>query len=265
MHARIAFEACPLCSHTEGDLVGTANVAAHALYSPSLPDTMKWVRCAACKHVFVDGYFGPEALAVLFSAANAHQLPGQGDVDRARQVSAKMVERVTEVQGRVQGTWLDVGFGNGALLTTAAEFGFDVLGLDVREAAVRRLREFGFAAQVSTLEDFGGPGPFEVISFADVLEHMPFPTLALRRAHQLLAPGGVLFVSMPNLDCFQWRVMDQAGTNAYWRELEHLHNFSRARLYDLVRECGFEPVRYSVSERYFAGMEVIARRLPSTK
>lgn len=33
------------------------------------------------------------------------------------------------------------------------------------------------------------------------------------------------------------------------------------RLYELLEEHGFEPLHYSVSERYRACMEVIARRV----
>jgi hypothetical protein len=54
--------------------------------------------------------------------------------------------------------------------------------------------------------------------------------------------------------------MDRAGKNPYWSELEHLHNFGRARLEALLREVGFTPTAYAVSERYLAGMEVVAKR-----
>ena len=40
--------------------------------------------------------------------------------------------------------------------------------------------------------------------------------------------------------------------------MEHYHNFDRAGLYALLRECGFSPVYYGVSERYRACMEVAA-------
>jgi len=90
---------------------------------------------------------------------------------------------------------------------------------------------------------------------------MPFPKEGLSAAHRLLQPDGVLFVSMPNYDCMAWRLLDAGNANIYWGELEHFHNFSRARLYALLEEQGFEPVHYAVSERYRACMEVIARRI----
>ena len=96
---------------------------------------------------------------------------------------------------------------------------------------------------------------------ADVLEHIPFPKLALIAAYDLLESGGVLFLSMPNIDSMVWKFMDLQRTNPYWAEMEHCHNFGRARLYKLLTECGFKPVRYGISERYRMSMEIIATKL----
>lgn len=261
-HARIDYEACPLCGFESGDELGVANVTRHPLYKPGLPQTLQWLRCAGCGHVFASGFFGPDALALLFSGANAGQLPGVGDVDRGRQVSARIIERVVAARGGSLGRWLDVGFGNGALVTTAAEFGFTAVGLDVRADAVQRLREFGYEAHAVSLEAFQTEARFDVISLCDVLEHVTYPKQALRQVQALLAPGGCVFISTPNLDCFQWQAMDRAGQNPYWAELEHLHVFGRARLVALLVELGFAPATYSVSERYLAGMELLASTLP---
>ena len=95
---------------------------------------------------------------------------------------------------------------------------------------------------------------------ADVLEHMPYPKVGLEAAHRLLQPGGVLLVSIPNMGSAVWKAMDDGNANPYWGEIEHYHNFDRERLYALLAEGGFEPVRYGVSHRYRACMEVIAVR-----
>jgi SAM-dependent methyltransferase len=155
-----------------------------------------------------------------------------------------------------------VGFGSGALLTTAAEFGYEAVGLDLRRSSVEQMRAFGYEAHCLDLDHFHPETPFDVVSMADVLEHMPFPRKALARVHALMADQALLFVSMPNQDAFVWKMLDRAGENPYWPEIEHLHNFGRARLYDLLREEGFEPCRYGISQRYVACMEVIARRVP---
>jgi Methyltransferase domain len=70
---------------------------------------------------------------------------------------------------------------------------------------------------------------------ADVLEHIPFPKMALAAAHRLLQQDGVLFLSMRNMDSMVWRLLHRNGANPYWGEIEHYHNFSRRRLYALLR------------------------------
>jgi 2-polyprenyl-3-methyl-5-hydroxy-6-metoxy-1,4-benzoquinol methylase len=118
----------------------------------------------------------------------------------------------------------------------------------------------GIEAHCRDIADLSPASAYAVISMADVLEHAPYPKQTLRAAHRLLAGGGVLFVSMPNMESMLWKAMDQQRANPYWAEIEHYHNFGRGRLYALLREMGFEPVRYGISERYRACMEVIARK-----
>jgi protein O-GlcNAc transferase len=256
---RIPFERCPLCEHEDAEEVKVSDCRAHPMWHPKLPSLVSWIRCDACKHVFTDGYFDDDALAVLFRDVQDQQRPGH-DVGRARGTAAKILEDVARFRDRLGGRWLDVGFGDGSLVTTAAEFGYEAVGLDLREESVARMRAMGFEAHAVDLEKFDAP-PFDVISMADVLEHMPFPKPALAKAHSLLAADGLLFLSMPNMDAFAWKDLETHAKNPYWAEIEHVHNFGRARLYALLEEMGFSPCRYGISQRYVACMEVVARKI----
>ncbi len=109
------------------------------------------------------------------------------------------------------------------------------------------------------IAEWDPPERFSVVSLADVLEHMPFPKRALATVKRFLRPDGILFLSMPSFDCALWRKLDAENACPYWSELEHFHNFSRPRLYALLAETGFKPLRFNVSYRYLIGMEVIAR------
>jgi protein O-GlcNAc transferase len=260
---RVPFDACPLCGGEDAEEIGVASCATHPLYRPELPPTLRWIRCDGCGHVFVDGYFSEHALSLVFGNAHPSQLPGP-DTLHGRAAAAKIVEDVSNARSGGGGAgwggrWLEVGFGNGALLTTAAEFGYQVVGLDLRSESVQRMRALGFDARRADLMTCDERAGFDVISMADVLEHMPFPKVALTHARQLLRPGGALFVSMPNMDSFAWQELERQQRNPYWGELEHFHNFGRARLHALLRETGFEPCRYGISQRYIACMEIVAR------
>ena len=261
---RIRYEACPLCEGTSLSEFATGDCSRHALYREPLPKTMRWVRCEKCLHVFVDGYFTEEALRILFEKTQQNQQPSWDTDHELRVLNARMVRTVADALGRDSGRWLDVGFGNGRLLTTAEEFGFSVVGLDLRESSVRTMRSMGYEAHCADLTEWRPSAPVDVISMMDVLEHMPFPRKALDAAHGMLDKGGLLYVSMPNSDSFVWRSYDELRTNPYWGEIEHYHNFGRRRLYALLCDHGFEPFHYDVSLRYFACMQVIARRTDAT-
>lgn len=251
--ARIPYTACPLCDAKTSAEIRIADCTAHPLYKPSLPATLRWVRCAHCTHTYVDGYFGAAACASLYSATNPEQQPAY-ELESQRLVWSRIVDTVCRLRASCSGRWLDVGFGNGSLLTTAAEFGHAVVGLDARTENVRLLNAYGIEAHATAFEDYRPADAFDVISMADVLEHMPFPRIALYQAHDLLGAHGMLFLSMPNADAFVWKVMTDNGINPYWGEIEHYHNFGRQRLYALLEECGFVPLHYAVSARYRVGM-----------
>jgi len=267
---RILYRNCPLCDSANFLLHASANCSLHKLYDPIIPSQINWMKCDDCAHVFTDGYFSHEQNEVLFSKAHLNQLPGQ-NVEQGRLLSAKIVETVLgspDVLEGVEGmfprfsgknSWLDIGFGDGTLLMTAQEYGLTVAGIDVRKQAVDELLKFGIDARVGTPET-AARELFSVVSLADVLEHIPFPKLALSAVREnLIETNGLLFVSCPNMDTAAWRYLTAIDANPYWIEIEHFHNFTRKRLESVLHECGFQPIDYSISERYRLGMEIIAR------
>lgn len=257
MSERILYAGCPLCAAPDCVDWHSADCSRHALYQPGLSAQIQWKRCRACAHVFTDGYYTEEACRLIFARTHGAQQVGH-DVENQRLVSARMIDKVLPFIAA--GPWLDVGFGNASLLLTAREYGFEPIGIDLRADNVGALSRLGVQAYCVALNDLALVAPCAVISMADVLEHMPYPKEGLSAAHRLLDDDGVLFVSMPNSESAVWLALDQGHSNPYWGEIEHYHNFSRSRLYALLAETGFMPLRYGISERYRAGMEVIARK-----
>lgn len=260
---RIEYGWCPLCTSQKISRLRTSDCGAHPLYDRIIDRAMLWMRCDFCNHVFTNGYFSEEVNDVLFSKSNPHQLVG-ANAEQMRPVSAQIVEKVLSehvyVLNTPPGEWLDIGFGNGSLLFTAQEYGFKPVGLEVRGKNVEMLQKHGIDAfSVSNTVQFNER--FSVVSMCDVLEHMPFPADSLVQANKYLRFGGLLFLSMPNMDAHIWKLLDQNGSNPYWGELEHFHNFGRDRLYKLLKETGFQAIQYGISQRYRAGMEVIARKV----
>lgn len=254
---RVPYAGCPLCGATDVSFDRTTDCSRHPSWAPPLSPQITWMRCSACGHGFTDGYYSDAALAVVFQQVQTNQRPGE-QIAKNRDLSAQIVERVLPFKDH--GRWLDVGFGNGSLMFTAQEFGFEVHGLDLREEAVEEMQRLGFPARCADICDASDLGPFDVISMADVLEHTPDPKKVLAAAHDLITEDGALFLSMPNADAVLWRTMTDQNTNPYWGEMEHYHNFGRARLYALLQETGFTPRRYGISKRYKCGMEIVAQK-----
>jgi 2-polyprenyl-3-methyl-5-hydroxy-6-metoxy-1,4-benzoquinol methylase len=225
---------------------------------------MNWSKCGGCGHVFTNGFFSGDAAEFLFAKGQEGQKVHVNEQERW--LASQLIDKAAaprEPFNAPSPSWLDVGFGSGALVMTAQEYGYNTHGLDLRGDNVKALQKLGYMASCQTIEEFASTQDKEslnVISMLDVLEHMPFPGAALDVAYKLLRFDGALIVSCPNMDTAVWRAMDSANANPYWVEIEHYHNFTRKRLAALLEDHGFSPVSYHVSPRYKSCMEIIAMK-----
>lgn len=262
---KIRYDGCPLCAHAENHDLGCFDCSQYPIDTGALPRQLRWLQCVQCGHVYTDSYYTGAGLQELFRHAHTNQVMDAANADQMRMLWAETVERtlrfLPESSLSNEPLWLDVGCGSGGLVAVAAEFGCRSIGLDLREATVRSLRDWGYAADQIDFLQLNNDQLFDIISFADVLEHMAFPMIVLKKAYDLLNLNGLVLVSCPNYDCFSWRAMDKLNANPYWVEMEHHHNFSRALLNKMLAVSGFKPCAYAVSRRYKAGMEIIARRI----
>ena len=251
----IPYSACPICQSRMLIEQKRADLTKHPLYTPQLDPVIIWMVCGTCGHNFRSGHYQDWALDIIFSETHENQKLGYR-LENQRPVSARMIEKVTPFCS--SGDWLDVGFGNGSLLLTAAEYGFNPVGLDLRSDNAHALKHIGLESYCERIENLTFDGRFSVLSMADVLEHVPFPLDILKAAYRLLRAEGVLFLSMPNTEAPVWKLLDLANANPYWAEIEHYHNFGRSQLSKILEDNGFNPVRYGISERYRACMEILA-------
>lgn len=246
---------CPLCGSLGRTEVGDVSCSGHPLWRPGLPASIRWFGCDDCDHVYTADVFDDDEQQLLFADSNVTQRPGH-ELEAKRLGWASTVRNVAELQP--SGRWLDVGFGDGAAMFVADEFGFDVTGIDVRSDVVDSMAGYGYAVEVATVDDVE-PG-WDVVSMFDTLEHVADPVAEVRRVFELLEPGGVFALSCPNMGSTAWETLDAEGRNPYWAELEHYHNFTRERLAALLVECGFRVVGFDIPNRWRLGMEMYARR-----
>ncbi len=107
-----------------------------------------------------------------------------------------------------RGPVLDVGCGRGMMLSYMRELGYEAHGLELSETAAHHARRV-LKLEVATGDFLTSPhekNRYNAVIFCHTLEHFANPVAAIARAHELLKPGGVLFIAVPNYGSWQARL-----------------------------------------------------------
>ncbi len=99
---------------------------------------------------------------------------------------------------------LSIGCGSGELEKEIKKLGSRVFGLDINEKALSEAKKkIDLAVKLDIekdeLEAFFSKSYFDVIIFADVLEHLLNPSLVLKKIKPFLKPEGYIVASLPNI------------------------------------------------------------------
>ncbi len=131
---------------------------------------------------------------------------------------------------------VDLGCGTGLTLTRLRErFGGEPVGLDIEPRALAFCRERGHERlfEGSLLATPFADESFDVVVALDVIEHLEDDLAAVREATRVLAPGGLLVLTVPACP-WLWSEHDVA--------LHHHRRYRARGLRALVREAGLEPL-----------------------
>ncbi|MBN1586575.1 MAG: methyltransferase domain-containing protein [Candidatus Omnitrophica bacterium] len=217
------------------------------------------VRCKQCGLMYTNPRDVSEATGDFFEQTLSG--PEALDADEAMMWDASRRARYDEMLKRLAGfrgpgRHLDVGCGLGYFCQAAEENGWESYGVDPsRRSCVEAAKGLGMGRVfVGTLEDLpGDAGPFDLISFWDVLEHLRDPANTLKQAHALLAPGGVLFAEVPNTSFHLVynrirRFLERGKGLMYLMPQGHLYHYTRATLKGMLQNAGFERVDFFAGE-----------------
>lgn len=184
------------------------------------------------------------------------------------------LEAVLEAHAREGEAWLDVGCGDGRTAGLwLARKGCRYVGADLSATAVAQARELGLDARV--VSD-ASQLPFEDDMFAgvlvvEVLEHVFEPQKAVAEFRRVLRPGGVLFVSLPNVAYWRRRLEllllgrfdplgDDLSIKQPWRD-PHIRFFTPATLDRMLGAAGFEADVHGYAGALLADVPKIGRML----
>jgi SAM-dependent methyltransferase len=150
----------------------------------------------------------------------------------------------------MSGRALDVGCSTGGLGAELLSRGFaQVIGVEPMPAIAELARANLTDVVVGTFQsvDRAPLGAFDLIVFADSLEHMLDPWTALTNARQMLNPGGAILLSVPNVA--HWSVLWRAWKMGRWDYQEeglldrsHLRFFTPITLAETLDRAGFDVI-----------------------
>ena len=92
-----------------------------------------------------------------------------------------------------------------------------------------------------------GLGEFDVIIFADVLEHLPWPIAVVKKYLPLLKPNGTVIVSLPNVGLWSVRLQHLLGRFEYAEtgvlDRTHLRFFTRRSAARMLDAAGLRVIK----------------------
>lgn len=224
------------------------------------------LRCQTCGFGFREMRPSDRELAQLYEQLDVRvyesELPGR---KRTAKRHFEIVKRFVR-SGRI----LDIGCASGLFLKLAGDDGWEPFGIEPSEHLYQHARlllaDEGRIIR-TTLQDAALPtGFFDVVTFWDVLEHVPDPLCFMRTCASLLKPGGHLFLNVPDLESLPARIL-----GSRWPLLlpEHLNYFTRRSLLLCGEQARLRPKGFGRRAAWFSVGYILSRlsqhRIPGTQ
>jgi len=198
---------------------------------------------SALEKAYRESYYAEEKPTFLVHAGEDRAWAELAQTDR--------LEIFERCLGPTRRRLLDIGCGPGFFLQVAKARGWQVLGIEPSRQAVEHARRLGVevAEGFFNAETAPGLGRFDAVHLNNVLEHVPDPVVLLVAARELLAPGGLVCVNVPNdFSPFQLAARSAAGVAEWWiAPPHHLNYFDFDSLDGLLARLGFESVERTTS------------------
>jgi 2-polyprenyl-3-methyl-5-hydroxy-6-metoxy-1,4-benzoquinol methylase len=148
------------------------------------------------------------------------------------------------VEDKERGVFLEIGSYAGILLNEAKKRGWTVIGIEPLEIpALYAEKKFGIRVIREYFEQAGLENDtIDVIVSCHVIEHVPDPASFVRKAYDLLKPGGNLILETPAYDSLMFKLLRHRERSM--RCDGHLFFFTKKTLSGLVEKCGFKVIKH---------------------
>jgi 2-polyprenyl-3-methyl-5-hydroxy-6-metoxy-1,4-benzoquinol methylase len=143
---------------------------------------------------------------------------------------------------------LDIGCGTGNFLNYFKNLGYDIQGIEPSENFTSVLEENDIPCLPKLFEEITPDewkkfGCFDIINMSMFLEHVIDPFSIIKKAFDLLTPGGILTIESPNdFNPLQLSIIDLQKLPMWWITPLHINYFDFESLEFIVTKAGFTPI-----------------------
>jgi len=222
-------------------------------------DSTRIVKCMNCSLVFLDPKPSEKELREHYNKEHffSDRVKDYGYTDYLKDKDNLLKtfrKRKTVIEKyTASGNILDVGCAAGFFLTVMKELGWNVHGVEISSYMSNIARKkFGLKnIYNSKLEHVNFKDiRFDVITFWDVIEHLPDPLKELNIARKILKDDGLLVIETQNIDSILYKIFGKKWH--HFKPKEHLYHFSPATIKTLLEKSGFSIIkrRTSLAGRY---------------
>jgi 2-polyprenyl-3-methyl-5-hydroxy-6-metoxy-1,4-benzoquinol methylase len=142
---------------------------------------------------------------------------------------------------------LEVGCASGYLSNIFTNAGCKVTAIEIDKTRAEKAKPFCQRVVIGSIEDEqtlrAAKGQYDVILFADILEHLRYPEKVLIHLKSYLKENGYIIVSLPNVSNWKIRMNLIRGKLSYTEEgildRTHLRFFTLETARKMLEECGF--------------------------
>ena len=215
-------------------------------------------RCSDCSLVFMDPMPDAATLKALYS--DGYESTTKVYLTKVKSKMRRSRRRARWLARRAPGRrFLDVGCNGGFMAEAMREKGFESHGIDPDPVSITWARAHypSNHFQMATAEHYSPKGaPFDVVYCSEVIEHSPDANRFLASIAALMAPGGMLFLTTPDISHWR-RPRDITAWDAFVPP-EHCLYFSPSNLARLLAKHGLRVVRRRLVLK--PGIQFLARK-----
>lgn len=229
---------CPICnSHSK-------KVLYHQKFSKlsgtNLLDSYDVVSCNQCGFCFSDNIPEQEMFNEYYRNMSKYETTSinsnisKYEIEKMNSMASILIPFIENVQSYI----VEIGFGNGVLLSILKKSGYEnLLGVDPSHQCCETItKKYGIQSIVGNIDNIGlKENSVDLLILVGVLEHLCDLDSSLKKLHSLLKSNGKIYVVVP--DASQYHLGEDAPFQEF--SIEHINFFGVDSLKNLMNQYDF--------------------------